>query len=375
MSMKSLIQQGVFVTAAFFALAILAVHPAEAEAQTGTVLAGPFAPTGPTGNGRGIAFDGIDLYYTITEDPNIYQIDTTGILLNTVAVPAGDPRVSSGGPLAWDGLYLWTVDYSNALVMYRINPATGVTVSSCNIAAINPGHPALAGLDFPDGLHWTGSQLVLSGEITAVGRPAAVVYMNPDCTITSFFTAPAAQPGAWSGVAVDGCGGLWQADPFALIIEETDQAGVKSGVFFPSAGLGLEDLEFDASTFAGNCAVWGNEATIGPNRIAAFEVPCPDADGDGVLDCFDVCPGTVIPEGVPTVALGVNRWALVDGDGIFDTLLPPGGGGGPGLSFSVGDTGGCSCEQIITALDLGMGHTKFGCSISAMETWLFLVNP
>ena len=143
MSIKSLIQQGVFVTAAFFALVILAVHPAEAEAQTGTVLAGPFTPTGPTGNGRCIAFDGIDLYYTITADSNIYQIDTAGILLNTVAVPAGDPRVSSGGPLAWDGLYLWTVDYSNALVMYRINPATGATVSSCNIAAINPGHPAL----------------------------------------------------------------------------------------------------------------------------------------------------------------------------------------------------------------------------------------
>ena len=98
-----------------------------------------------------------------------------------------------------------------------------------------------------------------------------------------------------------------------------------------------------------------------------------DGDGDGVLDNVDLCPGTVIPEGVPTQRLGVNRFVLVDGDGVFDTTPPPGGGGGPGLSFSIEDTAGCSCEQIIELLALGKGHEKFGCSISAMETWVDLV--
>ena len=57
-----------------------------------------------------------------------------------------------------------------------------------------------------------------------------------------------------------------------------------------------------------------------------------DEDRDGVPDSTDVCLGTEIPEGVPTSgSLGVNRWALVDGDGVFDTTPPPGGGGGPGL--------------------------------------------
>ncbi len=78
---------------------------------------------------------------------------------------------------------------------------------------------------------------------------------------------------------------------------------------------------------------------------------------------------------MPTRALGVNRFALTDGDTDFETTSPPGGGGGPGQSFTTGDTAGCSCEQIIEALELGNGHRKFGCSISAMEAWTALVSP
>ena len=100
-----------------------------------------------------------------------------------------------------------------------------------------------------------------------------------------------------------------------------------------------------------------------------------DSDGDGVPDQADVCSGTAIPEGIPTRTLGVNRWALTDGDGIFDTAPPPGRGRGPDLDFMIEDTAGCSCEQIIEALDLGKGHLKHGCSISAMEAWVELVNP
>ncbi|MGB0513904.1 MAG: hypothetical protein ACPGJE_03585, partial [Wenzhouxiangellaceae bacterium] len=111
-----------------------------------------------------------------------------------------------------------------------------------------------------------------------------------------------------------------------------------------------------------------------------------DSDGDGVLDGADVCPDTVIPEGVPTVRLGVNRFALVDDDGIFDTVAPGGGPRaavsahsvrppGPDVSFTIEDTAGCSCEQIIEAQGLGNGHRKFGCSIGAMRDWIDLVNP
>lgn len=45
----------------------------QVSAQTGTLLAGPFAPIGD-GNGRGMAFDGVNLYITRVGDSNIYQI-------------------------------------------------------------------------------------------------------------------------------------------------------------------------------------------------------------------------------------------------------------------------------------------------------------
>ncbi len=69
---------------------------------------------------------------------------------------------------------------------------------------------------------------------------------------------------------------------------------------------------------------------------------------------------TVIPESVPTNNLGVNRWALVDADGMFDTTPPPGGGGGPDFEFTVEDTRGCSCEQIIEEWNLGWGTQSSG---------------
>ncbi len=97
-----------------------------------------------------------------------------------------------------------------------------------------------------------------------------------------------------------------------------------------------------------------------------------DSDGDGVTDDADVCPGTVIPEGAAFAGLGINRWALTDEDRIFDTSLP--NGNGPGGSFDIFDTAGCSCEQIVERQSLGKGHLKFGCSLGEMEEWVELVS-
>ena len=97
-----------------------------------------------------------------------------------------------------------------------------------------------------------------------------------------------------------------------------------------------------------------------------------DEDEDGIPDDQDECPDTVIPEFVPTKKLGTNRFALVDGDTTFDTKAPK--GKGPRKAFTVEDTAGCSCEQIIEEMGLGKGHKKFGCSISAMEEWIDAVN-
>jgi predicted extracellular nuclease len=98
-----------------------------------------------------------------------------------------------------------------------------------------------------------------------------------------------------------------------------------------------------------------------------------DSDQDSVPDSLDVCSDTTIPESVPLITLGVNRYALVDDDEIFDTLKPK--GRGPQVTFAIEDTAGCSCEQIVDALGLGKGHKKYGCSIGVMRTWVELVSP
>ena len=96
-----------------------------------------------------------------------------------------------------------------------------------------------------------------------------------------------------------------------------------------------------------------------------------DIDNDGVNDDADVCPGTMIPE-MPSERLGVNRFALTDGDFMFDTTASS--GVGPRRSYSTEDTAGCSCTQIVGAQGLGRGHTKFGCSIEVMDDWVQLVQ-
>jgi len=98
-----------------------------------------------------------------------------------------------------------------------------------------------------------------------------------------------------------------------------------------------------------------------------------DEDQDSVPDALDVCAETRIPESVPLIRLGKNHYALMDGDGIFDTNVPP--GGGVGADFTIEDTAGCSCEQIIDALHLGQGLENFGCSPGVMRTWVDLVAP
>jgi hypothetical protein len=96
---------------------------------------------------------------------------------------------------------------------------------------------------------------------------------------------------------------------------------------------------------------------------------CLDADHDGVCFGADLCEETRFPESVPTVSLGVNRWVLGPG-GVFVTA--PSIGKGPVRTYTLEATHGCSCEQIIWELGLGEGHTKFGCSISAMDEWVTL---
>lgn len=257
-----------------------------ASAATGTVLA-DFVPGGATGNGRGVAFDGTNLYYTIVDDANIYKVTTSGALLATIPVAGG---VSKGGPLAWDGSALWTMNYAvNSFTLFRVNPTTGSILSSCNIATQNPSDPAVTSSprnigESPDGLDWTAGTLWVSSEIFPGNW---VVNVDTSCKILSEFNPPANQgatpggDGGTSGVAFDGVN-LWHPtrnSPTNMLIFQTTTSGALTGVNFVTGANQLtEDLTFDRVTFAPKCALWGDSATATgtPNHLTAYEIPCPE---------------------------------------------------------------------------------------------------
>jgi len=87
-----------------------------------------------------------------------------------------------------------------------------------------------------------------------------------------------------------------------------------------------------------------------------------DSDNDSIFDDKDMCANTSIPETMPSKGLNPNHFALTDGDTIFDTAKSDD-------SFTLEDTAGCSCEQIVDKLGLGNGHLKHGCSVGIMKNW------
>ncbi len=95
-----------------------------------------------------------------------------------------------------------------------------------------------------------------------------------------------------------------------------------------------------------------------------------DTDNDGILDDEDLCLDTNIPEvNVPSVKLGINRFALVNNDLTFDTVSSNGK-----KSYTIANTKGCNCEQILTFYknqgENMEGHWNFGCSKSIIDEWI-----
>lgn len=89
-----------------------------------------------------------------------------------------------------------------------------------------------------------------------------------------------------------------------------------------------------------------------------------DSDNDSITDNLDMCANTRLPETAPSKGLNPNHFALLDGDIMFDTK------GSSKSSFSIVDTAGCSCEQIVEVQGLGKGHLKNGCSVGVMKVWV-----
>ena len=92
----------------------------------------------------------------------------------------------------------------------------------------------------------------------------------------------------------------------------------------------------------------------------------PGADADCVADADDRCPNTVFPEGAPTSGrLGTAHYALTPADPFNFTRGPA-----ARASYTLADTAGCSCEQIVESLGLGDAQRRFGCNKGVLDTWI-----
>ncbi|MES2638345.1 MAG: hypothetical protein V4850_02655 [Myxococcota bacterium] len=96
-----------------------------------------------------------------------------------------------------------------------------------------------------------------------------------------------------------------------------------------------------------------------------------DDDDDGVDDRDDICPQTNLPDDLND-ELGRDRFAILNDDGVFETR----GDRSRDYSyrydafFTIDDTGGCSCDQIIDALDLGDDAQDRGCREEDIDRWI-----
>ncbi len=143
--------------------------------------------------------------------------------------------------------------------------------------------------------------------------------------------------------------------------EDTDGDGVGDVCDSDRDGDGIDNA-------IDNCPTLANPDQADFDSDGAGDACDADADADGVDDAEgDLCPGTTTDPiaGVAIESLGKNRWAELDGNGLFETN----GKNPTGRVFLMSDTGGCSCAQIIEICGYGEGHVKHGCSNSVMDTW------
>jgi hypothetical protein len=83
---------------------------------------------------------------------------------------------------------------------------------------------------------------------------------------------------------------------------------------------------------------------------------------------MDKCPGTVLPESVPTVSLRRWHYAQLDTDSPFEVNFR--GTIQDSLLYNLDNTYGCTCEQILDCKPgQNKGEYKYGCTIGTMAVW------
>ena len=301
-----------------------------------------------------------------------------GGIIRVDRVTGAQTTVSSGGDfieprgLVIDGNGDLLVVDRDALggpgAVFRVDPTTGSqTVISSH-----------GNFDSPSGIALDSNGDILVTDFDAFGGTATVFRVDPVTGAQSTVSSGGSLDNPF-GIVIDGGGAIFVADHGVpgRIIRVDPSSGSQTiissgGAFVTPHDIAIGNLDADGDgvlDVMDNCPSVANADQADLDGDGQGDVCDPDDDNDGVLDGDDLCGYTAIPETtVPTVKLGTNRWALTDAlDLLFNTTHPK---GKIKQSYSTTDTGGCSCEQIIEADGLGKGHSKFGCSNSAMEDWV-----
>lgn len=172
----------------------------------------------------------------------------------------------------------------------------------------------------------------------------------------------------------------WSGTPTVVELESPVPVVAGASYTFASSGLppqvifGVDDPYPDGELVLQSSAGWMTwtewNGRCGPRGCLPYvldqrfsvEVADDDADGDGVDDEFDECPGTVLPD--PSLHfLGTRRHAAT-ADGFVDRS--------GSVVATLDDTRGCSANQIVEALHLGWGHTRYGLTGAHLDRWIAL---
>jgi len=191
--------------------------------------------------------------------------------------------------------------------------------------------------------------------------------------------------GQIAGTSVEADNLLWEpsaVDPILTNhVNEIDEEDQYSFVFRGSAQVldhaltssNLERMVTEFEFARGNSDVPSNLVTDESNELRASDHDGlvlfikKDSDNDSIFDDKDMCANTSIPETAPSKGLKRNHFALINDDTIFDSEKSH-------HTFTLSDTAGCSCEQIVGKLGLGNGHLKHGCSKGVMKKWVKRVS-
>lgn len=146
-----------------------------------------------SGNGRGVVTVGGIVYYTKTNDSNIYKLDAnTGAALGSIAT-----GVSSISTLGWDGSQFWTSDYAGTNKAFRIDTAGTVTKT----IHLTNASGNMDGMEFFNGklisnrcdacgvydIYDLDGNVLTASFITSAGGSTGIAYDGTDFLVSNIF--------------------------------------------------------------------------------------------------------------------------------------------------------------------------------------------